>query len=48
LSFPACGKTSPPGFDVYIRLNVGRATRQAEHDDLVAKLAPARLMPEAD
>jgi hypothetical protein len=36
------------GVEVYIRLNVSRATRQAEHDDLVAQLAPARLMPEAD
>jgi hypothetical protein len=36
------------GAEVYVRLNVNRAARLAEHDDLAARLAPVRLMREAD
>jgi hypothetical protein len=42
------GDLTAGGAEIYIRLNVSRATRQAEHDDLVAQLAPAQLLPEAD
>lgn len=37
---------SAEGAVVYVRLNVSRAIRAAEHDDLVAALNPADLRPE--
>ncbi len=31
---------------IYVRLNVARALREAEHEDLVAGLQPALVLPE--
>jgi hypothetical protein len=36
------------GGQVYVRLNVNRAARLAEYDDMAPRLALARLMREAD
>lgn len=36
------------GAEVYVRLNVARATREAEHADIVAAVAPETDLPDLD
>lgn len=43
---PAAARSGPKPTHLYTRLNVGRAVRSAEHDDLVARYEPAEVITE--